>query len=622
MSARRNDGSDNSCQKPAPAASPSTRSRQARARVLATSPPTVASRPRRPAGVTAALLTAGALDATLPRTAPSPATLRHMADTHEVTNQVPPLVEYDVFGADDALVEGVQRHDADWAVEDLTALGRRAGTAEAQEWGRLANDYPPKLRTLDRSGHRIDEVEFHPSWHSLMDVAIGAGLHASPWVDPRPGAHVARAAGFSVWSQVEGGHGCPVSMTHAAVPALRADRTLYDEWVPRLTSYSYDFGLRAPQEKAGCLAGMGMTEKQGGSDVRTNSTRAVAQPDGTYLLTGHKWFTSAPMCDVFLVLAQAAEGLTCFVVPRVLPDGARNTFRIQRLKDKLGNRSNASSEPEFDNTVAWRLGDEGRGVRTIIEMVMMTRLDCVIGSTSLMRARVAQATHHARHRQAVGSYLVYKPLMRNVLADLAVESEAATVLMGRLAAATDAAFAGDAGEAAFRRIGLAVGKYWICKRGPAVAAEALECLGGNGYVEDFPMARLYREAPLNSIWEGSGNVNALDVLRALAREPQALEAFFAEVSAAEGADPHLDAAVAAIKADLSDGGDIELRARRLVERMALVLQGSLVVRHSPPAVADAFCASRLGGDWGHAFGTLPPTVDTGAIIDRATAKVA
>jgi putative acyl-CoA dehydrogenase len=549
-------------------------------------------------------------------------TAQHPAGTHSVTNQPPPLTGYDVFGSDLALVEGVRRHEAGWALESLTALGERAGTGEAQEWGRLANEYPPKLHTVDRYGNRVDEVEFHPSWHRLMEVAVGTGLHASPWADPRPGAQVARAAGFSVWSQVEGGHGCPISMTHAAVPALRADKSLYDVWVPRLTSYVYDFGLRAPATKAGCLAGMGMTEKQGGSDVRTNTT--VARPagsDGTYLLTGHKWFTSAPMCDVFLVLAQAPEGLTCFVVPRVLPDGSRNPFHIQRLKDKLGNRSNASSEPEFVDTVAWRLGDEGRGVRTIIEMVMMTRLDCVIGSTSLMRACVSQATHHARHRQAFGDYLVDKPLMRNVLADLAVESEAATALMVRLAAAVDAG-PDDPGEAAFKRIALAVGKYWIAKRGPSVAAEALECLGGNGYVEDFPMARLYREAPLNSIWEGSGNVNALDVLRALGREPSAWEAFRAEVLAARGADRRLDAATDALDAAVADASDIEVRARRLVEQMALVLQGSLLVRYAPPAVADAFCASRLGGDWGAAFGTLPPSVDTGAIVERATPKVA
>jgi putative acyl-CoA dehydrogenase len=544
-----------------------------------------------------------------------------MASTHEVTNQPPPLTGYDVYSADAALVEGVDRYAAGWATERLTGLGRRAGSAEAQEWGRLANEVPPVLHTVDRYGRRVDEVEFHPAWHQLMEVAVGSGLHASSWVDDADGAQVARAAGFSVWSQVEGGHGCPVSMTHAAVPALRADEALAAEWVPRLTSYSYEFGLRPPQDKAGCLAGMGMTEKQGGSDVRTNTTVAVPAADGTYRITGHKWFTSAPMCDVFLILAQAPGGLTCFLVPRVLPDGTRNTFRIQRLKDKLGNRSNASSEPEFDDTVGWRLGDEGRGVRTIIEMVMMTRLDCVIGSASLMRACVSQATHHARHRQAFGDYLVDKPLMRHVLADLAVESEAATAVMLRLAAATDRA-PHDPAEAAFRRLGLAVAKYWVCKRGPAVAAEALECLGGNGYVEDFPMARIYREAPLNSIWEGSGNVNALDTLRALAREPQALEAFFAEVGTAAGADARLDRAVADVKQSLEDPAEIEVRSRRIVEQLALVLQGSLLVRHSPPAVADAFCASRLGGDWGYAFGTLPAGVDARAIVERATPKVA
>jgi putative acyl-CoA dehydrogenase len=545
-----------------------------------------------------------------------------MAPTHDVENQVPPLTGYDVFGADLALVEGVARYDAGWAAERLTQLGRQAGSAEAQEWGRLANDYPPVLHTVDRFGNRVDEVEFHPAWHQLMEAAVGHGLHASSWVEDSPGAQVARAAAFSVWSQVEGGHGCPISMTHAAVPALRVDKALADEWVPRLTSYRYDPELRPAADKAGCLAGMGMTEKQGGSDVRTNTTRAVPHADGTYRLTGHKWFTSAPMCDMFLVLAQAPGGLTCFVLPRVLPDGTRNTFRIVRLKNKLGNRSNASSEPEFDDTFAWRLGDEGRGVRTIIEMVMMTRLDCVIGTTSLLRACVSQATHHARHRQAFGGYLMDKPLMRHVLADLAIESEAATALMVRLAAATDASVAGDEREAAFRRLGLAVGKYWICKRGPAASAEALECLGGNGYVEDFPMARIYREAPLNSIWEGSGNVNALDVLRALGRESQAVEAFLDEAGAAVGADKRLDAAVADVKTQLADTSDVEVRARRLVERMALVLQGSLLVRHAPAAVADAFCASRLAGDWGYAFGTLPTNVDTASIVERATPKVA
>jgi putative acyl-CoA dehydrogenase len=539
-----------------------------------------------------------------------------MAATHDVTNQPPPLVDYDVYASDLALVEGVARHDAGWATDQLSALGRRAGGEEAQEWGRLANVNPPQLVTYDRYGHRIDEVEFHPSWHSLMTVAVSEGLHSSPWTDPKPGAHVARAAGFSVWSQAEGGHGCPISMTHASVPALRVDAALAAEWEPRLMSRTYDPGLRTPADKQGCLAGMGMTEKQGGSDVRTNTTKAVPTSDGTYRLTGHKWFTSAPMCDMFLVLAQAPGGLTCFVVPRVLPDGTRNTFRIQRLKDKLGNKSNASSEPEFDDTVAWRLGDEGAGVRTIIEMVTMTRLDCVIGTTALMRIAIAQATHHTRHRQAFGKYLADQPLMRMVLADLAVESEAATTLMTRLAAAV------DNDEDAFRRLGLAVGKYWVCKRGPAVASEALECFGGNGYVEDFPMARIYREAPLNSIWEGSGNVNVLDVLRGLAREPGAWEAFRAEVALAGGADPRLDSAIKRLDAELTDQADVEVRARRLVEHMALVLQGSLLVRFAPAYVADAFCASRLGGDWGHAFGTLPSGVDTAAIVERATPKVA
>jgi putative acyl-CoA dehydrogenase len=487
-------------------------------------------------------------------------------------------VDYDVFAADAALVEGVRRHGGQAHEAKLTELGRRAGGAEALGWGVAANTNPPQLRTHDRYGHRIDEVEFHPAWHELMTVATANGLHSSPWREPGPGAQVARTAGFYVWSQAEGGHGCPISMTHASVPALRAEPTLAAEWEPRLTTYSYDPVLRPATEKSSALAGMGMTEKQGGSDVRTNTTRAVPQGDGTYLLTGHKWFTSAPMCDVFLVLAQAPEGLTCFLVPRVLPDGTRNTFRIQRLKDKLGNRSNASSEPEFDNTVAWRVGDEGRGVRTIIEMVNMTRLDCVIGSAALMRRAVAEALHHTAHRRAFGAYLVDQPLMQNVLADLAIESEAATTLMLRLAAAT------DDGAAALRRVALAAGKYWVCKRGPALAAEALECLGGNGYVEDFPLAGLYREAPLNSIWEGSGNVTRL-------------------------------------RTDLAAGGAEQSNARRLVEQMAIVLQGSLLVRFGHPAVADAFCATRLGGDWGHAFGTLPAGVDVRAIIDRATPKV-
>ena len=537
------------------------------------------------------------------------------AATHEVTNQPPPLVGHDV-AADPVLLAGLEREGAGWHADDLHRIGRLAGSEEAQRWGDEANRVEPVLRTHDRYGHRIDEVEFHPAWHSLMDVAVSEGLAGAPWADERAGSHVARAASSYTWGQIEAGHGCPVSMTYAVVPALRTTPELAAVYEPLLTSRTYDPGLRVPTTKTGLLAGMGMTEKQGGSDVRANTTVATAQPDGTWTLRGHKWFTSAPMCDLFLVLAQAPGGLSCFLVPRILPDGTRNAFRIQRLKDKLGNRSNASSEPEFDGTVAWLVGEEGRGVRTIIEMVAMTRLDCVIGSSGGMRAAVVQAAHHSTHRSAFGGALVDKPLMQNVLADLQIESEAATTLMLRLAGSVDRASRGDAEEQAFKRVAVAVGKYWVCKRQPSVVVEALECLGGNGYVEDSGMPRLYREAPLNSIWEGSGNVQALDVLRAMTREPASIDAFFAELDRARGADPRLDDAVVGLKAGLGDLDDIESRARRLVERMALVLQGSLLVRHAPAAVADAFCASRLAGDWGHAFGTLPRTVDTRAIVDR------
>ncbi|MET9544538.1 acyl-CoA dehydrogenase family protein [Streptomyces sp. NPDC006627] len=541
------------------------------------------------------------------------------ATTHTVTNQAPPLVGYDVFASDRALVEGVERHLdpalLDSAREDLSVLGRSAGSAQAQEWGALANDHPPALRTHDRYGNRIDEVDFHPSWHRLLGKAVGAGLTAA-W--SRPGGHVRRAAGFLVWTQTEGGHGCPVSMTHAAVPALRADPALAAEWEPRLTSTVYDQGLRPASQKAGALFGMGMTEKQGGSDVRANTTRAAAlSEEGTYQLTGHKWFCSAPMSDGFLVLAQAEQGLTCFLVPRVLEDGTRNAFAIQRLKDKLGNRSNASSEVEFDGTWARRVGEEGRGVRTIIEMVAATRLDCVLGSAALMRQAVAQAVHHATYREAFGGKLIDKPLMRNVLADLALESEAATTLALRLAAAYDD---GSEQERAFLRLAVPAAKYWVTKRCTPMVGEALECLGGNGYVEESGMPRLLREAPLNSIWEGSGNVQALDVLRALQREPQALNAFLQEVGRARGADHRLDGAIKGLLTELADLDGIEARARRLVERMALVLQGSLLVRYAPAEVADAFCASRLGGDWGAAFGTLPHSLDLASVVERAAPR--
>ncbi|MEU1921282.1 acyl-CoA dehydrogenase family protein [Streptomyces albogriseolus] len=535
--------------------------------------------------------------------------------THTVTNQVPPLVQYDVFGSDRALAEAVERHLTADAREDglaeLSALGHTCGSAQVQEWGVQANENPPRLRTHDRYGHRIDEVDFHPAWHRLLGKGVSAGLTAA-W--GRPGGHVRRAAAFLMWTQVEAGNCCPLSMTHAAVPALRTDPELAAVWEPRLTSMVYDRALRPAGQKPGALFGMGMTEKQGGSDVRANTTaaRPLAE-DGTYALTGHKWFCSAPMSDAFLVLAQAPGGLTCFLVPRVLEDGSRNVFALQRLKDKLGNRSNASAEVEFDGTWARRVGEEGRGVRTIIGMVAATRLDCVLGSAGLMRQAVAQAVHHCAHRAAFGGKLLDKPLMRNVLADLALESEAATTLALRLAAAYDD---GGEQERALLRIAVPAAKYWVTKRCAPVAVEAAECLGGNGYVEESGMPRLVRESPLNSVWEGAGNVQALDVLRAL-RDPATLDAYLREVGRARGADHRLDAAIKDLLTDLADLEGVEGRARRLTERLALVLQGSLLVRYAPPEVADAFCAGRLGGDAGATFGTLPHTLDLTSVVERA-----
>jgi putative acyl-CoA dehydrogenase len=546
-----------------------------------------------------------------------------MVDTHEVTNQPPPLEGYDVFEADAALAEAVEREGAGWAVDDLHGLGRLAGSPVAIGWGFDANRHPPELRTHDRYGHRVDEVAYHPAYHELMQVAVGHGLHGAPWAVGQPGAHVARAAGFVTWSQVEAGHGCPISMTYSIVPALRNQPDLAADWEPRLVARAYDPRNVPAGEKAGAIAGMAMTEKQGGSDVRANTTRAEPAGDGTWRLTGHKWFCSAPMSDVFLVLAQAPGGLSCFLVPRWLPDGDRNHgFRLLRLKDKLGNRSNASGEIELEGVTGWMVGEEGRGVRTIIDMVAHTRLDCVLGATATIRQATAQALHHSAHRAAFGKALADQPLMRVVLADLAVESEAATVTAMRLARAFDDAAAGDEAADAFRRLATAVGKYWLCKRQPTVVAEALECLGGNGYVEESIMPRLFRESPLNGIWEGSGNVICLDVLRAMAREPQALDAFLTELDAAAGSDPRLDAVIARVRTEVGDIVGIEARARRVVETMALALQGSLMVRFGHPAVADAFLASRLAGEEGLALGTLPPGVDEGTILERARPKVA
>jgi putative acyl-CoA dehydrogenase len=458
-------------------------------------------------------------------------------------------------------------------------------------------------------------VEFHPSWHRLMELSTSHGIHALPWREPRPGANVARGAMMIMVSEVEAGHGCPMSMTFAAVPALRIDPDLAAEWEPRLISLDYDPRLVPPGTKAGALCGMAMTEKQGGSDVRANATRAEAlEAAGEYALTGHKWFCSAPMSDAFLVLAQAPGGLTCFLLPRILPDGSRNAFFIQRLKDKLGNRSNASAEIELDRAWARRVGEQGQGLRTILEMVNVTRLDCVLGSTGLMRRAVAEATHHASHRRAFGERLADQPQMRTVLADLCVESEAATALALRLARSIDESEAGDPEAVLFRRLSVAVGKYHVCKTAIGVVAEALECLGGNGYVEESGMPLLYRETPLNSIWEGSGNVNALDVLRILHRTPDAADAFLAEVDRSSGADRRLDGFVGRLKDDIRTAD--QTRARDVTERLAQALQGSLLVRHAPPAVADAFCATRLDGEGGRSYGTLPASIDAGAIVDQ------
>ncbi len=534
-------------------------------------------------------------------------------ETHAVANQPPPLADLDLFATDRALSEAVAREGAGWAWQDLSAFGGRLGTAEVLELGRLANAHPPLLHAFDRYGRRRDEVEFHPAWHAMMALHVAQGLHASPWAEPRPGAHVARAAGLLLACEVEAGSICPVSMTQAAVPALRADPSIAGAWLPKLFSRTYDPRFRPVEEKAGAMIGMGMTEKQGGSDVRTNATRAEPLGDGSYRLVGHKWFLSAPMCDAFLVLAQAPGGLTCFVLPRFTPDGERNALRLMRLKDKVGNRSNASAEVEFHGALAWPLGSEGRGVPTIIEMATHTRLDCVLGTAGLMRRALAEALHHATHRTAFQHRLIDQPLMRNVLADLALEYEAAVALAMRLARAFDAGE--DPDESGFRRLVTPAAKYWICKRGPGFAAEAMEVLGGNGYVEEAPLGRIYREMPVNSIWEGSGNVMCLDVLRAMTRTPAAGDAVLAEMRAATGTSPAFDAALRRLETWLHHG-IAEEEARLFARQMVLLLQASLLLRFAPAAVADAFCASRLKGD-GATFGALPRGLAIGEILERA-----
>jgi putative acyl-CoA dehydrogenase len=540
-----------------------------------------------------------------------------MPPTHQVTNQVPPLTDYDVTAADPALWAGLSAAGAE-PDPALADLGRRYGSAPLQQAARLANEFPPRLRTHDPSGRRIDEVEYHPAWHLLMDTAVTAGLHAAPWApDPGPHAHLRRAAGFYLANHAESGHLCPISMTYAAVPALRRQPDLAARYEPGLTARHYDAGLRPAASKTGLLAGMSMTEKQGGSDVQANTSAAQPDPasgDGAYRITGHKWFTSAPMNDIFLTLAQAPGGLTCFLLPRVLDDGSRNAMQLQRLKDKMGNRANASAEIEYDGALAFRVGDEGRGVPTIIEMVTMTRLDCVLGSAGQLRAALSVAAHHAAHRSVFGRRLTDQPAMTAVLADLATESWAATLIGLRLAAAV------DAGERDLLRLALPAAKFWVCKRAVPAIAEAAECLGGNGYVEESVMPRLQREAPLNAIWEGSGTVTALDAVRAIDRSPQAVTALRDELALAAGADPrydaglhHLDAALAAPEPS---------HARGLASLAAKLLAGSLLIRHAPAAVADLYCATRLGADGDRVFGDLPGGFAVRDIVTAVTPRTA
>jgi putative acyl-CoA dehydrogenase len=538
--------------------------------------------------------------------------------THVVENQPPPLENYNVFASDRALNDAIAR-DAPYAsTGEVAALGALAGRPDVIALGFEANEHPPELQTHDRFGNRIDEVRFHPAWHVLLRHAASAGLHGTPWQDTQPFAHLRRAVKFYVWGQVESGHGCPISMTYAAVPVLREQPELAP-WLPQLMRSEYDPRLIPIAQKSSALCGMGMTEKQGGSDVRANTTRA--EPAGArgsgreYRLTGHKWFCSAPMNDAFLVLARASAGLSCFLVPRVLPDGTRNAFAIARLKDKLGNRSNASAEVEFDATAGWLIGDEGEGLQRIVEMVNYTRLDCTIGSAALMRAALAAAIHHATYRCAFGKTLIEQPVMQNVLADLALDSEAAMALFVRVARAIDDS-ARDERAAALKRLGTALGKYYVCKRAPVVVGEALECLGGNGYVEESVMPRLYREAPLNSIWEGSGNINALDVLRILRKQPEALAAWRDEIAPALG-EPRVAAQAKRLEGELHEADLGEAQSRAVAERMAQLWQAALLLSYAPSEVSEAFVASRIAGEWGRTLGTLPRGAALRAIVDRA-----
>ncbi len=552
------------------------------------------------------------------------------ATAGDVFNQSPVFENFNLFTSDKALREAAGREGADWADEDLTALGERFGRSETAEHSRLANEFPPVLKAVDAKGNRVEQVDYHPSYHAMMDISLGAGLHASSWdflagrKAPKPGACVARGAGFFMAAQAEAGHCCPVTMTHAAVPALMQQPDLAETWIPRVLSRTYDPDPEPSSLKSGITIGMGMTERQGGTDVRTNTSRAEpvsgGGPGGEYRLSGHKWFMSAPMCDAFLMLAQAPGGLSCFLVPRLRDDGSVNGLRLQRLKSKVGNRSNASSEVEFEDTAGWLIGDEGRGVPNMIEMATYTRADCALSSSGMMRSALAQALHHTAHRTVFQKKLIDQPLMRAVLADMGVESEAATALVMRLMRAYDHALPGrepDEAQAAYKRIMTPAIKYWVCKTAPGFAYEAMETLGGNGYVEDGPMGRIYRELPVNSIWEGSGNVMCLDVLRAMSKQPADLDIIIQELEGAAKGSKSLGKALDVLKDMASDPSALESRARLFVERLVRIAAGCVLIEHAPDAVSDGFIATRLGAESGRLYGTQATAMDIGAILDRA-----
>src|ERR1700723_1495139 len=547
--------------------------------------------------------------------------MEHSSGTHTVFNQTSPLADYNLFTSDVALREAVEREGASWAAPDLTSAGAELGTCTLFEHARLANRFPPVLQNFDARGDRVDSIEFHPSWHALMRGIAARGYHSSPWAQDAaaPGAHAARAAGYLMQAQIESGSRCPTTMTYGEIAALRRDAWLARDWVPRLLTREYDSRDIPFEKKRGGLIGMGMTEKQGGSDVRANTTRAVRSSDGSYRITGHKWFFSAPQCDAHLVLAQSDGGLSCFFMPRRLPDGSLNGIYIQRLKDKLGNRSNASSEVEFVDAWATLLGEEGRGVPTILEMGTFTRLDCCTGSAGMMRQALVQALHHAHHRKAFGSLLIEQPFMRSVLTDMALESEAACALSLRLARAFDSE---APSEIALRRALTSAAKFWVCKRGCELAAEAMEVLGGNGYTEELPLARIAREMPVNSIWEGSGNIMCLDVLRAFGRSNAAREVVLEELASARGRHPQYDAAFERFAAGLEAGGFKEAAPRRFTQSFVTLMQAAILLTGASGApsraAAEGFCATRLRqSGWGAVFGASDAQADIEAILSRA-----